>query len=147
MEETLKIKLLSNTSHIPTRGSDGAAGYHLWSNNEASICIKPHETVKIGTGVAVQIPHGYFGAIFARSGLATKRLLRPGNCVGVVDEDYTGEVIVAVHNDSDEPQVVNPFERIAQLVILPYYAPDIEIVDDLDETERGAGGFGSTGEK
>ena len=107
--------------------------------------IKPHTTEKIGTGLAIAVPEGYFGAIFARSGLATKQGLRPANCVGVADSDYRGEYIVALHNDSDTEQVVGCNERIAQLVIMPYLAVEFEETDNLSETERGAGGFGSTG--
>jgi dUTP pyrophosphatase len=101
--------------------------------------------LKIGTGIAVEIPEGYFGAIFARSGLATKRGLRPANCVGVVDADYRGELIVALHNDTDQLQFVEPGERIAQLVIMPYLSVEFEESDGLNETQRGSNGFGSTG--
>lgn len=109
------------------------------------ITIKPHQTIKVGTGIAAAIPPGYFGAIFARSGLATKQGLRPANCVGVVDEDYRGEFIVALHNDTDKPQTIMHGDRIAQLVLLPYMRAQVREVDELDETERGTGGFGSTG--
>lgn len=101
--------------------------------------------MKIGTGIAVEIPEGYFGAIFARSGLATKRGLRPANCVGVVDADYRGELIVALHNDTDFAQEVAEGERIAQLAIIPHLSVRFVEVDDLSSTERGEGGFGSTG--
>ena len=109
--------------------------------------IAPHTTVKIGTGLAIQPPEGYFSAIFARSGMATKRGLRPANCVGVCDEDYRGEYIVALHNDTDEYCLVEPNERIAQLVFLPYMNIEFNEVDSLSETDRGSGGFGSTGNK
>jgi dUTP pyrophosphatase len=109
------------------------------------IVIAPHQTVKVGTGLAMELPHGYFGAIYARSGLATKQGLRPANCVGVVDEDYRGEFIVALHNDTDMPQMINPMERIAQLVVMPYLSVSFNEVDDLSKTERGEDGFGSTG--
>ena len=105
----------------------------------------PGTTMKIGTGIAAEIPEGYFGAVFARSGLATKKGLRPANCVGVIDSDYRGEIIVALHNDSKEPQTIQAYERIAQIVILPYLDVSFEIVDELSDTERGEGGFGSTG--
>ena len=101
--------------------------------------------MKIGTGLSIAVPEGYFGAIFARSGLAAKEGLRPANCVGVADSDYRGEYIVALHNDSAISRVVTPGERIAQLVVMPYLSVEFEEVDSLDETERGAGGFGSTG--
>ena len=107
--------------------------------------ITPHTTVKIGTGIAVEIPNGYFGAVFARSGLATKEGLRPANAVGVVDSDYRGECIVALHNDSDTPRTVTPGERVAQLVIMPYLKINFKEVDELSNTTRGKGGFGSTG--
>ena len=109
------------------------------------ITVSPHSTQKIGTGIAVAIPDGYFGAIFARSGLAAKSGLRPANCVGVADSDYRGEYIVALHNDTDEPKTVENGERIAQLVIMPFLSAEFNEVEELDSTERGSGGFGSTG--
>lgn len=131
---------------IPSCGSNKAAGYDLYANLEGEhIIIEPHKTIKIGTGVSIQPPEGYFGAIFPRSGLATKHGLRPANCVGVCDEDYTGEYIVAVHNDTNEEQVVSHGERIAQLVFLPYLNVEFVEVEKLDKTERGSNGFGSTG--
>ena len=101
----------------------------------------------IGTGLAVEIPEGYFGAIFARSGLASKEGLRPANCVGVVDSDYRGEVKVALHNDTNELRTVQHGERIAQLVIMPYLPVEFNLVNELTDTDRGEGGFGSTGKK
>ena len=130
---------------IPTRGSAYAAGYDLYAVCDKLVEVMPHETIKIGTGLCIQPPTGYFGAIFARSGLATKQGLRPANCVGVCDEDYTGEYIVAIHNDSNEVRYVNNNDRIAQLVFLPYLDVEFEEVNVLDETSRGSGGFGSTG--
>ena len=141
----INIKKLTDTAMTPTRGSEYAAGYDLYADIQEVVVIKPHETAKIGTGLAVEIPDGYFGAIFARSGLATKQGLRPANCTGVCDSDYRGEYIVAVHNDSDAEQTINPKDRIAQLVVMPYLAVEFNEVDELDETQRGAGGFGSTG--
>lgn len=136
-------RLYSNAMQ-PSQGSQWAAGYDLYSANSG--IIEPHTTLKIGTGIAMEIPEGYFGAIFARSGLATKSGLRPANCVGVVDADYRGEIIVALHNDSDHPQVVNEGERIAQIVIVPHLSVKFTEVDgELSETVRGTGGFGSTG--
>ena len=143
--ETIKIKKLNEKAKIPTRGSEYAAGYDLYACVNELTTIPAHSTVKIGTGLAIEIPHGYFGAVFARSGLATKQGLRPGNCVGVCDEDYRGEYIVALHNDTDLPRVIEPNERIAQLVVLPYLSVEFEEVNELDNTERGNGGFGSTG--
>ena len=143
--KTVKIVKLKEGAIIPTRGSDKAAGYDLYACIDGFVSIQPHTTIKIGTGLAIQPPDGYFGAIFARSGLATKRGLRPSNCVGVCDEDYTGEYIVAIHNDTDEMQIISNKERIAQLVFLQYLDAEFNEVDSLDETDRGAGGFGSTG--
>ena len=101
----------------------------------------------VGTGLAMEIPEGYFGAIFARSGLASKQGLRPANCVGVVDSDYRGEFMIALHNDTDEERVIAGKERIAQMVVMPYLSVEFEEVETLNETERGEGGFGSTGRK
>lgn len=142
----VQIKKLNENAIIPTNGSEKAAGHDLYACIDGVVLIIPAgQTVKIRTGIAVAIPDGYFGAIYARSGLATKEGLRPANCVGVVDSDYRGEVIVALHNDSDELRCVQNGERIAQLVITPYLPIDLYEVDELDETERGSGGFGSTG--
>ena len=143
--ETIKIKKLNEKAIIPTKGSEYAAGWDLYACTDETRTIPAHSTVKIGTGIAMEIPHGYFGAIFARSGLATKEGLRPANCTGVCDEDYTGEYIVALHNDTDLQKVIEPNERIAQLVLLPYLNVEFEEVDELSKTERGIGGFGSTG--
>ena len=141
----IKIKKLNPNAHFPTKGSDKAAGYDLYACIEEAIEIQPQKMAKIGTGIAITPPEGYFGAIFARSGLSTKRGLRPANCVGACDEDYTGEYIVVLYNDSNIIQTVEPGERIAQLVFLPYISVNMIEVDELEETERGDGGFGSTG--
>lgn len=141
----LKFKKLNNLAKTPTKGSDYAAGYDLYAATEYNIIIQPHQTVKIGTGIATAIPQGYFGGIFARSGLATKKGLAPANKVGVIDSDYRGELIVALHNDTDIVQEVAAGDRIAQLIILPFVSVNFIQVDDLDDTERGSGGFGSTG--
>lgn len=141
----INIKKLSDKATIPTRGSEQAAGYDLYAANSEMITIAPHETVKIPTDLAIEIPDGYFGGVFARSGLATKQGLRPGNCVGVVDSDYRGNVSVALHNDTNLPRVIDVKERIAQLVILPYLNVEFNEVDELNETKRGENGFGSTG--
>ena len=142
----MRIKFLNDRAKMPTNGSQYAAGYDLYAAIEEPVTIYPGTCEKIGTGLAMEIPVGFFGAIFARSGLATKQSLRPANCVGVVDCDYRGEVIVALHNDSNEARQVQPDERIAQLVLMPYGVVDcFEVVDDLEDTDRGAGGFGSTG--
>lgn len=138
----VKLKL---DAQIPTKGSIQSAGYDLYACTGGTIEIPPHTTAKIGTGLAIQPPAGYWGAIIARSGLATKQGLRPGNCVGCCDEDYRGEYIVALHNDSNEMRFINHGDRIAQLVFLPYLNVKFEEVESLNETERGSGGFGSTG--
>ena len=160
----IKAKRLSDTAKLPTYGSEKAACCDLYADlNDHCITLNqdaeervsifphhiadlaPHSTIKIPTGWAFQPPEGYAGFIYARSGLATKNGLRPSNCVGVCDEDYSGEYIVAVHNDTDEYQFINNGDRIAQLEFRPYEQAEFEIVDELDETERGTSGFGSTG--
>ena len=144
-DRVIKYKKLNDLAKEPTRGSAAAAGYDLYAATAEDITIPPHQTVKINIGLAFELPDSTFGAIFARSGLATKQGLRPANCVGVVDSDYRGSVIVALHNDSEEVQIVKGGDRIAQLILLPYIPMMFKEVDALDETERGAGGFGSTG--
>ena len=141
----VQIRRLHPGAILPARGSAQAAGYDLYACPDKPVEILPHTTEKIGTGLAAAIPEGYFGGIFARSGLALKQALRPANCVGVVDADYRGEIIVALHNDSDEIRVVEPGERIAQLLILPFLDVEFEETQELPETQRGDGGFGSTG--
>lgn len=141
----VKIKKLKQNAVIPTQGSPYSAGYDLYACIDEPIIIEPHTTEKIGTGLAMELPNGYFGAIFARSGLATKQGLRPSNCVGVCDADYRNEYIVALHNDSDEQRIVEPNERIAQLILMEYTVMNFQEVDELSKTERGQGGFGSTG--
>lgn len=141
----VKVKKITETAKLPTRGSVFSAGFDLYADNNVDITIHPHETRKIGTGLALEIPDGYYGAIFARSGLATKEGLRPANCVGICDSDYRGEYIVAIHNDSNEDRIIEPKERIAQLIIMQYPHITFEEVDELSDTSRGKGGFGSTG--
>jgi len=142
----LQVKKLRDGAKIPTRGSEQAAGYDLYACLEdVVLTIAPHTTAKIPTGLAVAIPDGYFGAVFARSGLASKQGLRPANCVGVCDSDYRGEYIVMLHNDTDEPRSIASGDRIAQLVVMPYLSVSFTEVEELSETDRGAGGFGSTG--
>jgi len=141
----VQVKKLKENAQLPTRGSAYAAGYDLYACLDGAVDIAPGETVKIGTGLSIAVPEGYFGAIFARSGLAAKEGLRPANCVGVADSDYRGEYIVALHNDSAVTRTVTPNERIAQLVIMPFLSVTFEESCVLDETDRGAGGFGSTG--
>lgn len=141
----IKIKKLNKNAIIPKRGSDYAAGMDLYACTSTPIIIAPHQTVKVGTGLAIELPHGYFGAIFARSGLATKHGIRPANCTAVIDEDYRGEWVVPLHNDTDVPQTINPMERVAQLVAISYLPMDFIEVNELSDTARGTGGFGSSG--
>lgn len=143
----VRFKRLNDLAKIPTRGSKFSAGYDLYAATDKDIQIPPHSTVKIGTGLAMDIPVGWFGGVFARSGIASKRGLRPANCVPVIDCDYRGEWIIPLHNDTTETKTVQAGERIAQLVILPCQDIDFKEVDELHDTERGIGGFGSTGEK
>jgi dUTP pyrophosphatase len=141
----INVKKLNEKAIIPTQGHAGDAGFDLYACIDEPITIPVGQTVKIPTGLSIEIPDGYFGAIFARSGLATKQGLRPANCVGVCDAPYRGEYIVAVHNDSFEDRVINPNDRIAQLIIMPFLAAYFNVVEELSETSRGEGGFGSTG--
>lgn len=144
----IKTKKLREHAILPALGSKEAAGADLYACGEAedfSVMIRPGETAMIGTGVAMAIPKNCVGLVFARSGMATKRGLRPANCVGVIDSDYRGEIIVALHNDSQGHEIIKGGERIAQMVIVPYIKMECDITDELDSTERGAGGFGSTG--
>lgn len=141
----VQVKKLDSRAVLPRRASAHAAGYDLYSCLDGEVTIEPGETAKIGTGLAFALPEGTFGAVFARSGLAAKEGLRPANCVGVCDSDYRGEYIVALHNDSDRPRTVRPGERIAQLVLLPFLPMELEETRTLPDTDRGAGGFGSTG--
>lgn len=145
MNTNIQVKVLTPKAKMPTRGSEYAAGYDLYAATEEEIRIPPHTTEKIGTGLAFALPDNTFAAIFARSGLATKQGLRPANCVGICDSDYRGEYIVALHNDTDYTKVIAPHERIAQMVLMPYYSMSFIEVDELDETKRGAGGFGDSG--
>ena len=138
-----KIVLLRDSAHVPTQGSDKAAGFDLYASEGAY--IMPGQTKLIPTGLAIQPPEGFCAKIYARSGLASKKGLRPANCVGVCDEDYTGEYMVALHNDSNEMQIIEDGERIAQLLFERYYPVEFKVVERLDETKRGSGGFGSTG--
>ena len=142
------IKLLNHAATVPTFGSVDAAGCDLYANLTAeggSVTIAPGTTYLVKTGIAMAIPKHYAGFIYARSGLASKRGLRPANCVGVVDSDYRGEIMVALYNDSQVEQVVNHGERVAQMVITPYLRPEFVVMNELEGTERGAGGFGHTG--
>lgn len=144
-KKRVNIKKLKREAIIPTYGSEFAAGADLYACVEEDMILKPGDTRLIPTGIALEIPAGYAGLIYARSGLATKRGLAPANKVGVVDSDYRGEVLVSLHNHSQEAQMVAPGERIAQLVVTPVLAVDFCEVEELEETRRAGGGFGSTG--
>ncbi len=143
----VRIKKLDERAVVPTFGTEFSAGADLYNLSDSPITIAPGETVLIHTGLAFEIPVGYCGLVFARSGLASKRGLAPANKVGVVDSDYRGECMVALHNHSDKMQTVEGGERVAQFVIVPFLKPEYELADELTDTTRGGGGFGSTGTK
>lgn len=156
----LNFKKLSETMTVPTKAHSTDACFDLYADitgyteeytettktfKNDTILIQPHKTVKVHTGFATNIPYGYWGAIFARSGLATKNGLRPANCVAVIDEPYTGEWIVPIHNDLDKTITISHGDRIAQFMLLPYFDTQLIEVDELESTDRGEGGFGSSG--
>ena len=142
----LKIKKLNENAVTPTYGSVSSAGADLYALlDKAKIEIPPHETVLVHTGIAMEIPEGYVGLVYARSSLGTKRGLAPANKVGVIDADYRGEIMVSLHNHSNTLQEIDNGERIAQIVIAPFLKAEFEEADELSDTVRGAGGFGSTG--
>lgn len=143
----VNIKKLNANAIIPTYGTEYAAGADLYACMDEAVTINPGETSFIKTGLAMEVPVGYAGLIYARSGLACKKGLAPANKVGVIDSDYRGEIMVALHNHSNEAVVVESGERIAQLVITPYIVAAFNQVDELEDTVRGEGGFGSTGRK
>lgn len=147
MNFKMKIKKLNERATIPTYGTDFAAGADLYSCEEGEITVAPGETRFVHTGIALEIPQGYVGLVYARSGLSTKRGLAPANKVGVIDCDYRGEIMVALYNQSSAVQTLAVGERVAQIVFTKYDTAEFEVVDELDSTERGAGGFGSTGRK
>lgn len=143
--QPIKVKKLKENAILPTYGSACAAGADLYACLESDVTIAPCETAFISTGLSMELPQGTAGLIYARSGLACKRGLAPANKVGVIDSDYRGEFIVALHNHGSQPQTVAPGERIAQLVITPVFTPGFTEVEELSDTSRGTGGFGSTG--
>lgn len=145
--QNVKIKKVNKNAKIPSYGTEFAAGADLYACLDEPITIKPREAKLIKTGVSLEVPTGYAGLIYARSGLATKKGLAPSNKVGVVDSDYRGEIMVSLYNQSNEDRVIEPFDRIAQFVITPYLKANFKEVDSLDDTKRGEGGFGSTGTK
>ena len=145
--DKIRIKLLRPTSKMPTYGSDHAAGADIYADIENEIEILPHQTVMIPSGFAIEIPDGYAGFVYPRSGMASKRGLASANKVGVIDADYRGEIMVALHNHSDVSAEIAPGERVAQLAIVPFLKAEFEEAEELSDTVRGAGGFGSTGTK
>lgn len=143
----VRIKKLAENAVIPTYGSEFSAGADLYACLEEAVTIEPGSTYLVKTGLAMEIPEGFAGLIYARSGLASKKGLAPANKVGVVDADYRGEIMVALHNHSNVAATVEPGERIAQMVIAPFLKAEYNVVEELSDTVRGAGGFGSTGTK
>lgn len=143
--QPIQVKKLNPKAILPTYGSAEAAGADLYACIEENVTIQPGQTVMIPTGLSMELPRGYAGLIYARSGLACKRDLAPANKVGVIDSDYRGEFIVALHNHGSQPQTIGYGERIAQLVITPVFTPGFTEVTQLSDTQRGEGGFGSTG--
>ena len=145
MKQNVKIKLLRENATCPSYQSASAAGADLYAAIDEALTIEAGQTVLVPAGVAMEIPEGFVGLVYARSGLATKKGLAPANKVGVIDSDYRGEIMVALHNHSNKSAEIEAGERIAQIVLTPYLTAQFEIADELSSTERGAGGFGSTG--
>ena len=143
--EPIRVKMLRPGAKLPSYGSVEAAGADLYACLETSVTIEPGKTAFLPTGIALEVPKGCAGLIYARSGMACKRALAPANKVGVVDSDYRGEILVALHNHGTQPQIVENGERIAQFVITPVLTPAYEVADALSDTIRDGGGFGSTG--
>jgi len=146
----IKVKRICEEAKLPTRGSEKAAAYDVYAclpDENAPVTIMPHQTMLIGTGLRMAPPEGFYVGVYARSGLSSKEGLRPANCVGVIDEDYRGEYLVAVHNDSEVTRSIRHGDRIAQILLQKRYDMDFEEVDELDTTGRGEGGFGSTGKQ
>lgn len=139
------VKKLTKTAIVPTYGSEKAGGADLYADIPGRIIIAPGTTMKINTGIAMAIPDGYSGLIFARSGLSVKNDLAPANKVGLIDSDYRGEIMVCLHNHGTSPQIIDPCQRIAQIVFVNTPQATFNTVDELDDTDRASGGFGSTG--
>lgn len=141
----IKVKRVTETAIMPEAKTEWSAGYDLHVDITEPVIVPPHETVFINSGIAMAIPEGYFGGIYARSGISSKLGIRPATCVSVIDSDYRGDIVLPMHNDTDEPKAIAPGERVAQLIIhkVPHF--ELVLVDELEETERGSGGFGSTG--
>lgn len=147
MTAPVSVKLLDPRAKLPAYGSPDAAGADLYALTDGPVTIAPGQTVLVHTGLALAIPRGYVGLVYARSGLATKEGLAPANKVGVIDADYRGELMVSLYNQSKADRVIDSGDRIAQLVITPYLTAQFTQADELDGTQRGAGGFGSTGSR
>lgn len=147
MKFQMNIKKLNEKAITPTYGSEFAAGADLYACEGGEVTVEAGQTRLIHTGIAMEIPEGLVGLVYARSGLACKRDLAPANKVGVIDSDYRGEIMVALHNHGTEPRTIADGERIAQIVFTPYHTASFEVVDELSDTVRGIGGFGSTGTK
>ena len=145
MQAKINVKRLDERAVLPTLGTPYSAGADLYAVTDAPITVSPGETAMIRTGLAMEIPEGFVGLVFARSGLACKQGLAPANKVGVIDSDYRGELVVALYNQAPEPRIVSCGDRIAQLVIMPYLTAAYTEAQELSDTSRGAGGFGSTG--
>lgn len=144
-ENCIKVKKISETAIIPKKATDGSAGFDLYANIDKEVKIHPHETVMLSTGIVFEIPKGYFGAIYPRSGISSKRGIRIANCVGVIDSDYRGIVGLPMHNDTDFLGYVKPYERVAQIIFQKYEKVKLIESEKLSDTERGTGGFGSSG--
>lgn len=147
MRQQIKIKKLHDKAVVPSYGTTFSAGADLYASLQEAVVIEPGDTFLVHTGIAMEIPEGYAGLIYARSGLATKKGLAPANKVGVIDADYRGEIMIPLHNHSKKAAVIEDGERIAQIVITPFLTAEFIETEALEETERGTGGFGSTGIK
>lgn len=147
MRQQVRIKKLNDKAVVPSYGTEFSAGADLYALLQESAVIEPGDTLLVHTGIAMEIPEGYAGLIYARSGLATKKGLAPANKVGVIDADYRGEIMVPLHNHSKKAAAIENGERIAQIVITPFLTAEFVETESLDDTERGTGGFGSTGTK
>lgn len=149
MKLELNVKKLYEDAILPKKGTKESAGYDIYAYLDSDkVSINPGETLMIHTGICYKIPDGYFAGIYARSGIASKRNLRPANCVGVIDSDYRGELMIPIYNDSDKVQIIENKERIAQMIVQPYLNLNINVIDEFDDdSERSLDGFGSTGNK
>lgn len=147
MKQQVRIKKIDPRAVVPTYGSEFSAGADLYALLDEPLTLGAHKTAFVHTGIAMEIPVGCVGLVYARSGLACKRGVAPANKVGVIDSDYRGEIMVALHNHTDESQTIECGERVAQIVIAPYVTADFEVCDELSDTVRGECGFGSTGSK